>query len=165
MTISLLNELFFKKVQVFSVGKSEPPSFRIQSSERPQPVYEAPLNYASVILLCVLPQNIIIWNLFLQKWTCYGTELRRNASTLCASTTLTLSERHNISTEWCSSLLCRCHTTVLRPNDSKLFNREFWPNSLASTFTKLDFMWLHYTGIFEKISDLRARYNHKWTEK
>lgn len=85
------------------------------------------------------------------KWKRYRTELQKDALLLCVFTALKLSARHNISTGWCFSALCRCCVSVLRPRGSRPLGRESKPVSLASICAWLNFLWLLFIELFERL--------------
>lgn len=79
--------------------------------------------------------------LLLQKWKHHGTELKKLASILWVYSTSKLSRRHYISTRRCSSSLWFFCTALFRRKATKPLDIERRPDSLASTFARIDFVW------------------------
>lgn len=79
---------------------------------------------------------------FIKSWNCYRTELQNGALLLCSSTNWKLFGRHDMSGKSCSSSLCRCCTSKLKPKAVKPSGRENKSDSPTFKFASFNSLWL-----------------------
>lgn len=135
----LKRTIFLDECKISQPGKVNKQNCRICGSERHQQVNKTSYKSFSVMIWCVFLQKEII-KPFFKNENITGQSCKRFLRYHVIPLLPRLSGRYDISTAWCSSLLCHCCKAVLTKNASKPLDRDIKHDSLTSTFARLNYL-------------------------